>query len=156
MSQNDEKEAGPACVGLPAAEFESLFRRIGLLADALQSTQSARGRATKIGAWLAQHVGKQVPVEHKGRTGTAEPCVREGRGRSKVYWFEVKWDEPAVEAVTEGQAICDDSPEHPDGQTCDHAHDTPDHGDEEQAAAGDEGRDGKREAADEEGNDLAW
>jgi hypothetical protein len=78
--------------GVPAADWESLFRKAGVAVDKLDSAKSARSKTTTIGRVLANHVGRRVPIEVADRTGTARLCARNGRSNAKCYHFEVCWD----------------------------------------------------------------
>ena len=85
-------------VGLPAGEFEKIFLKAYVLTDALSNAKSAKSKATKIGNFLTSKVGREVPINVNGRTGKATLCMRQGRARQKVYFFEVLWDSPNTDA----------------------------------------------------------
>lgn len=78
--------------GLPAREWESLFTKAGIEKDRLEAAKSAKARATILGNFLAQHVGREVPIEINGKSGTATLCMELGRAKSKNYYFKVRWD----------------------------------------------------------------
>jgi hypothetical protein len=81
--------------GKPAAEWDKYFRQAGILTDKLESTKSARAKNTVLGNFLAQNVGREVPIEVKGRTGKARLCCKHGRANQKRYYLQVTWDKPA-------------------------------------------------------------
>lgn len=81
-----------AC-GLPAGKWEEIFRGARVEAERLDSTKSDRGRATIIGNFLGRLLGREVSIEVKGRTGTATLRSRSVRSGTKVYFFEIMWDE---------------------------------------------------------------
>jgi hypothetical protein len=81
--------------GKPAAEWGRYFRQAGVLADKLENTKSARAKNTVLGNFLAQNVGREVPIEVRGRTGTARLCCKHGRANQKRYYLQVTWDKPA-------------------------------------------------------------
>ena len=80
--------------GLPAREFENIFRKAGVLADGLDGAKSAASKATRIGKFLAPNVGREVTISVNGRTGKAKLCMNTGRAKQKLYYFEVRWDDP--------------------------------------------------------------
>ena len=100
-------------VALPAGEFEKIFREAGVLTDTLSNAKSAQSKATQMGRFLAANVGREVSVNVKGRTGKAKLCMTSGRANKKLYYFEVRLDEPAAAAgstpaATAGNAEIDD------------------------------------------------
>ena len=95
--------------GLPAAEFEDIFRKAGVLVPALDAAKSAKAKATRIGKFLSLNVGREVPIEVDGRTGKAKLCLTIGRAKKKLYHFEIRWDEPSGESTpVPGTARLDD------------------------------------------------
>jgi hypothetical protein len=95
MSNNASSNA----VGLPAGEFEKIFVEAKVLTDALSVAKSAKSKATKIGNFLALHVGREVAIHVHGRTGKAKLCVTQGRAKQKLYHFEVRWDDAEASAA---------------------------------------------------------
>ena len=57
--------------GLPAGKWESLFKKVGIEKEKLETTKSEAARRTIIGNFLSQNVGREVPIEINGRTGKA-------------------------------------------------------------------------------------
>jgi hypothetical protein len=78
--------------GAPASKWESLFKGAGIETERLDAAKSEKARTTILGNFLAQNVGREVPIEVKGRTGMATLRMNVGRGKRKQYWFEVRWD----------------------------------------------------------------
>ena len=75
-----------------ASKWESLFKKAGIETERLDAAKSEKARTTILGNFLAQNVGREVPIEHKGITGKATLRMEVGRGKQKQYWFEVRWD----------------------------------------------------------------
>ena len=85
----------PAKIGLPASDFEPIFRKARVLVEELDGAKGASDKASKIGRYLAAQVGREVTLSVNGRTGTARLCVHPTRANKKLYYFRVRWDEPA-------------------------------------------------------------
>src|SRR5207248_1459824 len=51
------------------------------------------GRATRIGQFFGPLLGREVPIQSRGRTGKAVLRVTEGRSKERRYYFEVFWDD---------------------------------------------------------------
>jgi hypothetical protein len=83
-------------IGSPASKWEALFKKVGVETDRLDAARSEKARMTILGNFLAQNVGREVPIEVKGRTGKATLRMNVGRGRQKHYHFEIVWDEPST------------------------------------------------------------
>ena len=98
--------------GQPAREFEEIFRKAGVLTDALDNAKSAAAKATRMGLFLAPNVGREVPISVNGRIGTATLRMTEGRAKQKLYHFEVRWDEPDARAVPPAKVELDDGLDH--------------------------------------------
>jgi hypothetical protein len=80
--------------GLPARDWEPLFRKVGVERDRLDVAKSERGKTTILGNFLAQNVDREVPIAVNGRTGKATLRMKKGRSNTKQYYFEIVWDEP--------------------------------------------------------------
>ena len=78
--------------GLKAAGWEPAFRKAGILDEEFERSKGARPRATRIGAFLSQNVGRAVPIDVNGQSGTATLRVRSERSNSKVYFFQFTKD----------------------------------------------------------------
>jgi hypothetical protein len=87
----------PSQRGWPAGDWERLFQSAGISVDRLEETKSLKSRNTILGNFLAQHVGREVPIEVKGRSGRATLSMRTARSKKKCYFFLVTWDEPTQE-----------------------------------------------------------
>ena len=87
-----------ADAGLPASEMENVFRRAGILIESLNAAKSTQAKSTRLGTFLSQNVGRSVPVEINGRTGTATLRCIQRRSKSKRYLFEIRWDSPVAES----------------------------------------------------------
>jgi len=83
--------------GLPAREFEKIFREAKVLADGLDVAKSAASKATRMGKFLTPNIGREVTISVNGRAGKAKLCMSLGRAKQKLYYFEVRWDEPNAE-----------------------------------------------------------
>ena len=84
---------GTKQIGVPAGNWEALFKKAGVETDRLDAAKSEKARTTILGNFLAQNVGREVPIEVKGRTGKATLRMNVGRGRQKHYHFEIRWDD---------------------------------------------------------------
>lgn len=82
--------------GLTASQMEILFRRAVVMCDELNTSKGAKGKATVIGRFLSRHVNREVSIEVDGRAGRAKLCAGDGRSRSRLYFFEVRWDDPTA------------------------------------------------------------
>ena len=91
--------------GLPAKEFEKLFRKAGVFTDGLDSAKSANAKATRIGKFLTPYVNQIVPICVGGRTGRATLCMCQARAKQKLYYFEVRWDDADVATPTTSSQI---------------------------------------------------
>jgi len=80
---------------LSATEWLKYFERSAVLAKELAETQSALGKAIKIGQFLSTCVDREVCIQVGGKTGRA--CLRfeAGRANAKRYYVEVVWDDTA-------------------------------------------------------------
>ncbi len=87
--QNKHKQEG-----LPAGKWEPLFKKAGVEKERLEAAKSEKARTTILGNFLAQNVGREVPVEVNGQTGKATLHMIIGRAKQKQYLFEVVWDKP--------------------------------------------------------------
>ena len=79
--------------GLFPSEWEDLFRRAKVQVEALDAARSERARATLLGSFLSQNIGREVPIEVKGRTGKARLLAVDAGKKQRRYWFEITWDE---------------------------------------------------------------
>lgn len=79
-------------VTLPAADWEPYLKKAKVRVSELEACKSERAKAIRIGKFLGPMVGRRVPIQHQGRTGTAELRLVEGRGREKRYGFVIRWD----------------------------------------------------------------
>jgi hypothetical protein len=86
---------------LPAADWEPYFHKARVRISELQNCKSERSKSIRIGKFLAPMIGRSVPIQHQGRTGTAELRVVEGRGREKRYGFLIRWDQSECGATQE-------------------------------------------------------
>lgn len=88
------------CTGWPAAKWEPIFRAAKVADEKLQLAKSEKARETIIGAFLSQHVDREVPIEFNGKTHRARLRCVTGRARKKEYYFVVAYDgeldEPAA------------------------------------------------------------
>lgn len=82
--------------GMSAGQWEPIFRKAGVLTSDLDAAKSQRVKDTKLGNFLGQHAGREVRVVVGSRSGTARLCMKPGRSRHKLYYFQVQWDEPAA------------------------------------------------------------
>jgi hypothetical protein len=82
--------------GMTAGKWEPIFRKAGVMTSDLDAAKSQKSKDTKLGSFLAQHAGREVRVVVAGRSGTARLCVKPGRSRQKLYYFQVRWDEPCA------------------------------------------------------------
>jgi hypothetical protein len=80
---------------LTPKSWEPYFRTARVLVEDLDACKSARAKTVKIGLFFGRNVGREVPIEDKGRTGKAVLRVDEGRARERRYYFEVMWDDEA-------------------------------------------------------------
>ena len=85
-------------IGRSARELESLFRSTGILVEKLNQCKSPRGRSTVIGNYLSRLINRSTTVvEHipEERQGTAVlRTATRSHGNQKVYFFNVRWDDP--------------------------------------------------------------
>jgi len=88
------RQTEPSQVGLPASELEPVFRKAGVLTAGLDSAKSANAKATRIGRFLSPLVGREARINVNGRPGTAKLCMRQGRAKQKLYYFEIRMDDP--------------------------------------------------------------
>ena len=87
--------------GLQAGEMKQIFENAKVLTDQLEGAKSERAKATLIGNFLSQHAGREIPIQHRRRTGLARLCVDVNKSRkTKRYYFEVKFDDDTVEGET--------------------------------------------------------
>jgi len=91
-------------VGVPPADWEPVFRAAGVLDQELSAASGSRGKSTKIGRFLAQHVGQEVQVEQNGVLLRAHLQMAEGRARQKHYSFVVTQTNESQEASLESTA----------------------------------------------------
>jgi hypothetical protein len=82
--------------GLRARELERFFLAANVRAEELKNCKGNQSKAVKIGMFLTPLVGREVPIEVKGRTGTAVLRVANGRSNEKRYLVEVKWHDEAA------------------------------------------------------------
>ena len=47
-----------------------------------------------MGNFLGRNIDREVRVQVRGQEGTARLCVEQGRGRQKLYYFEISLDAP--------------------------------------------------------------
>lgn len=100
------EEGGP--IGHPANAWETVFRSADVLTDELANAKSQRGKATRIGSFLGQHQGRDVPIEQDGNSGTAQLRIISGRARQKLYFFEIRGDAACgTQAVPRGVELSD-------------------------------------------------
>jgi hypothetical protein len=78
---------------LMAKDWEMYFRKAAVRVEELDVAKGNRARAIRIGNFLSPNVGREVPIEAKGRTGRAVLRLEEGRSKQKLYFFEVTWDD---------------------------------------------------------------
>src|SRR5947209_13300764 len=105
--------------GLPPKDWEKFFREANVRAEALAECKSERSKAVKMGQFLSPHVGREVPIQVKGRSGRAVLRAEEGRSKEKRYYFEVIWDVPSVKPASSPRVDKDDegpSPRKVDGK----------------------------------------
>lgn len=94
------KKASPS-KGLLAGEMMRIFENAKVLTDQLEGAKSEKAKATLMGNFLSQHVNREVPIQHRGRTGVAKLCVDINKSRkTKRYYFEVTFDDGATESET--------------------------------------------------------
>jgi hypothetical protein len=79
--------------GLSPSKWEDMFRRAKVQVEALDAARSERARATLLGNFLSQNLGREVPIEVKGRTGKARLLAVNAGKKMRRYWFELTWDE---------------------------------------------------------------
>jgi len=79
--------------GLSPSKWEDMFRRAKVQVEALDAARSERARATLLGSFLSQNIGREVPIEVKGRTGKARLLAVDAGKKQRRYWFEITWDE---------------------------------------------------------------
>lgn len=82
--------------GRTSSDLVSFFLEAKVMAEELESTNSAQGRALKAAHFLSSKSGQEVPVEVNDRRGRARVNSESGRGRRTFYFVEVTW-EPAGE-----------------------------------------------------------
>jgi hypothetical protein len=97
MSKNRQRGCTPK-------DWEPVFAKAGVLVEELAATKSSRGRATKIGQFFGPLLGREVPIQVKGRTGKAVLRVDEGRAKERRYVFEISWDGVATYDTPSGDA----------------------------------------------------
>ncbi len=78
--------------GCAPKDWEQVFQRAGVLVEELGASMSSRARATRIGRFFGPLVGREVPIQVRGRTGTAVLRVVEGRAKERRYLFEIHLD----------------------------------------------------------------
>jgi hypothetical protein len=82
-------------LGRAAGDWVDLFVGAGVRADELIGPGGTRSKSIKIGQFFTPLVGREVPIEVKGRRGTAVLRAEMGRAKEKRYYFEVRWEQPA-------------------------------------------------------------
>ena len=101
-----------------AADWEPYFRSAKVLVEELDACKSQQARAIRIGKFLSPLIGKIVPIQVKGRTGTAELVKVAGRSREKNYGVVVRWDSPSPEAES-GSEVTNNNAATTDAKTLD-------------------------------------
>jgi hypothetical protein len=99
MSNNRSEKVA---LGIPAGEWQKIFRDAGVEKERLDAAQSDKGRATIIGNFLGRQINRPVDIEVNGRGGKATLRSAPGRSGKTLYYFEIDWDEeqPALENKT--------------------------------------------------------
>jgi hypothetical protein len=92
MANNDRK--------LPPKEWGQYFQKAQIRTEELDKAKNNRGKGVVIGRFFSPNVGREVPIEVKGRTGKAVLHVENGRAKEKRYFFVVTWDDEAATATS--------------------------------------------------------
>ncbi len=82
----------PKEIAKPGSELDRHFRAANVHVEELESCKSNRAKAIKIGQFLGPVVGREVPIQVKGRTGKAILKSLDGRSGQKLYYAEIRWD----------------------------------------------------------------
>lgn len=93
QQQEEATAEPPASPGLAATDWLNAFRGARVESERLEAAKSARSRATIIGNFLARMVDREVPIEAEGRTATARLRSATGRARTKLYYFQIRFDD---------------------------------------------------------------
>jgi hypothetical protein len=103
--------------GLAPQDWEKFFLQANVRVEALAECKSERSKAVKMGQFLSPMVGREVPIQVKGRSGRAVLRTEEGRSKVKLYFFEVHWDVPdAQTSPTPGAGKDNKGPKKPGGK----------------------------------------
>lgn len=81
----------------PPNQWLPLFLRAGVERDRFVTASSSRAKATIIGNFFGRNIDREVRVQVHGQKGTARLRMEQGRGRQKLYYFEVRLDGPPEE-----------------------------------------------------------
>jgi hypothetical protein len=100
----NEATAGEGERGLNVAGWEPIFRRAQVLVDELASGKSQRSKDTRMGDYLGKHLGRSVPICARAGSGTATLRRYEGRGRRKLYYFQIVLSEAGEAPEAAGEA----------------------------------------------------
>jgi hypothetical protein len=88
----------------PVPDWERFFHKAGVRTEELGGCKGRRAKSIRIGQFLSPLVGREVPIEVRGRTGRAVLRSVPGRSRTKRYVFEIVWDEPPSAEAAEPSA----------------------------------------------------
>ena len=80
--------ADSASIGQAAKLWTSIFLDADLCADKLHD-RNAKARDTMVGQFLSGKVDRMVDITVQAGSGTATLRAKPGRGKQKLYWFEI-------------------------------------------------------------------
>ena len=101
----ENEDTGEGERGLNVAAWEPIFRKAGVLADELAAGKSQRSKETRMGDYLGKHLGRSVPICARAGSGTATLRRYEGRGRRRLYFFQIVLTEAAETAAREAPEV---------------------------------------------------
>lgn len=83
-------QAGP---GKKPSDWLQYFEASGVLAAEFKAAVNSRSKTIKAGLFLGPCVNREVRVEVRGRGGLARLRMVPIRANTKLYYFEVLWDD---------------------------------------------------------------
>jgi hypothetical protein len=93
-----------------ATDWLKYFGHADIMTKVLADISSERGKTIRIGNYLSPNVDRTVPIQVKGRSGSATLRRKKGSAHSKLYYFEVVWDTPAIAEETQADTIVEQQP----------------------------------------------
>lgn len=94
----------------PATDWLVYLVKADILTEALTGKGSLHSKVIKIGNFLGPNINRTVPIQVKGRNGHATLRRKKGAANSKLYYFEVVWDTPAIAEETPTATIVEQQP----------------------------------------------